>query len=91
MNAMPPRTSWLAATSLAFGILAYLVLPGIGALVAVILGHSAHSGIRRLPPGSVEGDGMALAGLILGWIQIVLVIVVVGLVSLALALARNLR
>jgi hypothetical protein len=70
MNTVYPRTSSLAVVSLIFGILAYVFLPGIGALVAVICGHSARSEIRRSPPGSIEGDGMALAGLILGWIQI---------------------
>lgn len=70
MNTVYPRTNSLAVVSLVFGILAYVCLPGLGALVAVICGHSARSEIRHAPPGSVEGDGMALAGLILGWLQL---------------------
>ena len=70
MNTVYPRTSSLAIVSLIFGILAYVFLPFLGALIAVICGHSARSEIRRAPPGAIEGDGLALAGLILGWIQL---------------------
>ena len=70
MNTVYPRTNSLAIVSLIFGILAYVFLPFLGALIAVICGHSARSEIRRAPPGSIEGDGLALAGLILGWIQL---------------------
>jgi hypothetical protein len=85
MNTVYPRTSSLATVSLIFGILAYIFLPGIGALVAVICGHSARAEIRRAPPGTIEGDGLALAGLILGWIQIVCGIIALGfLILLAL-------
>jgi hypothetical protein len=85
MNTVYPRTSSLAVISLIFGILAYVFLPGIGALVAVICGHSARAEIRRSPPGSIEGDGMALAGLILGWIQIACAIIAILLAILIIA------
>ncbi len=85
MNTVYPRTSSLAVVSLIFGVLAYVFLPGVGALVAVICGHSARSEIRRSPPGSIEGDGMALAGLILGWIQIACVVVAVAFAALFIA------
>lgn len=70
MNTVYPRTSSMAIVSLIFGILGYTFLPFVGALIAVICGHSARSEIRRAPPGSLDGDGLALAGLILGWIQL---------------------
>ncbi|MGH8125005.1 MAG: DUF4190 domain-containing protein [Rhodanobacteraceae bacterium] len=82
MDTVYRRTSSLAVASLVFGVLGYVCLPGIGALVAVICGHSARSDIRRAPPGSVEGDGMALAGLILGWIQIGVGLALLGLFAL---------
>ncbi len=87
MNTAYPRTNSLAIVSLVFGILAWVppVLPFIGALVAVVCGHAARSEIRRAPPGTVEGDGMALAGLILGWIQIALAIIALGVFLLFLA------
>ncbi|MGH8114279.1 MAG: DUF4190 domain-containing protein [Rhodanobacteraceae bacterium] len=84
MNTIYPRTSSLAVVSLVFGVLAYFFLPGVGALVAVICGHSARSEIRRAPPGTIEGDGMALAGLILGWIQLACAIVAIGVAILIL-------
>ncbi len=66
-------TSTLAVVSLVFGILAWCVLPFIGALVAIICGHLARSEIRRSPVDTrVEGDGMAIAGLVLGYAQLAL-------------------
>lgn len=85
MNTVYPRTSSLAVVSLIFGVLAYVFLPFVGALVAVICGHAARSEIRRAPPGTFDGDGLALAGLILGWIQIGIAVLVVGFLVLALA------
>lgn len=84
MNTVYPRTSSLAIVSLIFGILAYLFLPFLGALVAVICGHSARSEIRRAPPGTIEGDGLALAGLILGWIQLACTFIAIVFVVLVL-------
>jgi hypothetical protein len=72
MNSIPARTSTMAVLSLVFGIVCWVALPFIGALAAVICGHSARGEIRRAPPGTIEGDGMALAGLILGWVHLVI-------------------
>jgi len=91
MNTVYPRTSSLAIVSLIFGILAYVFLPFVGALIAVICGHSARSEIRRAPPGSLNGDGLALAGLILGRIQLAFTAIAVVFFVLVLfgALAFN--
>lgn len=70
MNTTVPRTSTTAVVSLIFGIVAWVALPFLGALIAVITGHVARSEIRHAPAASVEGDGMALAGLILGYVQL---------------------
>ncbi len=72
MNAVIPRTSTAAVLSLVFGILCWFVLPFVGALVAVICGHTARSEIRRAPRGVIEGEGLATAGLILGWLHLAL-------------------
>ncbi|MDY0021074.1 DUF4190 domain-containing protein [Arenimonas caeni] len=66
-------TSGLAVASLVGGILGWTLLPLLGSLVAVITGHMARAEIRRAQ-GQMEGDGMALAGLILGWIAIGLMV-----------------
>ena len=71
MNAVVRQTSTAAVLSLVFGILGWIALPFIGSIVAIICGHMARSEIRRAPPNSVEGDGMAIAGLILGWSMLI--------------------
>ena len=61
-------TSVLAITSLVSGILGWTLLPFLGSLAAVICGHMARAEIRRDP--TIDGDGMAIAGLVLGWVSI---------------------
>lgn len=78
MDAMPRQTSVLAVLSLVFGILGWTLLPGLGAIVAVVTGHIARAEIRRAPQ-TLEGDGLAIAGLVLGWLGIVLGIALVAL------------
>jgi len=74
-------TSNMAIVSLVFGILSWIVLPFIGAIVAVVCGHMARSEIRHAPvDAALEGDGMAVAGMVLGYLHLALV--VVGLVIL---------
>ena len=73
MNSVIPRTSTMAVISLIFGILCWVGLPFIGAVVAVICGHAARAEIRRVPPGTIDGDGMAVAGLILGWVHLIFI------------------
>jgi hypothetical protein len=64
-------TSTAAIISLVAGILAWLALPLVGALAAVIAGHIARSEIRQ-SAGALQGDGLAVAGLVLGYLQFVL-------------------
>jgi len=81
----PASTSSLAIISLVFGILAWCALPCFGAVVAVICGHLARSEIRHASPDAhVGGDGMALAGLILGYMQLIAgaMLVVLGIALL---------
>jgi hypothetical protein len=69
---LPPvvRTSTLAIISLIGGITGWTILPFLGAIVAVITGHMAHSEINK-SGGMITGKGMATAGLILGYLAIV--------------------
>lgn len=78
------RTSGTAVASLIFGILSWVVLPFIGAILAVALGHSARREISRAAPGTIEGDGMAIAGLILGWTHLALILLAIVCVFLFL-------
>ena len=66
-------TSGMAITALIFGIGGLTFLPLLGSLIAVILGPMARSDIRRRSD-QVTGDGIALVGLVLGWIGIGLTI-----------------
>lgn len=65
------QTSPLAIVSLVFGLLGWSVLPLIGSMVAVVTGHLARAEVRR-PPERYEGDGLAIAGLILGYTAVAL-------------------
>ncbi len=76
-----PQTSTLAVVSLVMGIISWFVLPLLGPIVAVITGHMARGEIRRSPT-RIEGDGMAIAGLILGYLQLALI--VLGLIVVVL-------
>ncbi|MEW6569483.1 MAG: DUF4190 domain-containing protein [Chloroflexota bacterium] len=74
---MPPvapvsQTSTLAIVSLVMGILGWFLLPIVGAIAAIVTGHMAKSQIR-VSIGSLTGDGLATAGLVLGYVQVVLV------------------
>ncbi|MCX8062318.1 MAG: DUF4190 domain-containing protein [Anaerolineales bacterium] len=66
-----PPTSSMAIVSLVAGILGLSLFPFIGSIVAVITGNMAKNEIRD-SRGALGGEGLAKAGVILGWIGIVL-------------------
>lgn len=70
-----------AIASMILGICSYLCFGLLASIPAVVLGHIALSKIKQ-SSGSLEGRGMALAGLILGYINIgifvLLLILIVG-------------
>lgn len=68
---MPPRTNGLAIAAL---VLSIVNLCGIGSLLAVIFGTKARREIRE-SGGAQTGDGMALAGTIIGAIGLVAIVV----------------
>ena len=82
-------TSRWAATSLVFGIAGLLLLPLIGAIIAIICGHLARREIRRTPVGSVEGNGLAITGLVLGYAQCLLSVALVFVMYFALDLSES--
>jgi hypothetical protein len=71
-NVLP--TSTLAMISLIAGILGFTMLPIIGSIVAILTGYSARKETRAVP-ALAGGDGLATAGIIMGWIQIGLTVV----------------
>ncbi len=77
MDAKP--TNSLAVVSLVCGIAAWLGIPILGSIAAVVTGHLAR-GQLRARPGAESGEGLALAGLILGYANLALgcIAVIVG-------------
>jgi uncharacterized membrane protein len=75
------HTNGMAIASLVCGIGQVFALFPAG-VAAVILGHMAR---RRIRQTGEQGDGMAVAGLILGYIGIVLTVLLVLLVVVAVA------
>ena len=71
-NALPSST--LAIVSLVSAILGFSFLPVIGGIVALITGYMARNETRSIPP-KASGDGMATAGIIMGWVQLGLLVV----------------
>lgn len=67
------KTSTLAIISLVAGILGWTLLPFLGTVAAIITGHMARGEIRR-SNGTLDGDGMAMIGLVLGWLQVILTV-----------------
>ena len=73
-------TSTLAIVSLIGGILGFTAMPVLGTIVALITGYMARKETRAVPP-TAGGDGMATAGIIMGWVQVGLT--VLGLCCMA--------
>ncbi|MFO7764356.1 MAG: DUF4190 domain-containing protein [Wenzhouxiangellaceae bacterium] len=84
----PPRTCSTAIVSLIFGILAWFALPLIGAIVAVIAGDIARREIRA-SRGDLDGDGLAVAGLVLGWIQLGIFLLMIAVVMLVVSVGST--
>ena len=77
-----PPANGLAIASLILAISAFVALPLIGSIGGVVCGHMARSQLRRT--GYAErGDGLALAGVIIGWVGIAFY---VGMIALLVAL-----
>ena len=67
-------TSTLAIVSLVSAILGFTFVPLVGTVVALITGYMARNETRAIPP-RVSGDGLATAGIIMGWIQVGLIVI----------------
>lgn len=77
----PGRVSRVAILSLACGVLGWIALPIVGAIAAILSGHCAQRAIRR-SPGALYGNGFATSGLALGYAQLFLIAMLVGMTHL---------
>lgn len=62
-----PKTNTLAIVSLVSAIAAWVIVPVIGSIVAVITGHMS---LKQLKTNGEGGRGLALSGTIVGWVGI---------------------
>jgi hypothetical protein len=89
MTSAPPSTgvknSTMAIVSLIAGIVGLTLLPLIGSVTALITGYMARKEIRE-SAGAISGDGMALAGVIMGWIGVAFAVFGLCVACLVLAL-----
>jgi hypothetical protein len=71
-NVLP--TSTLAIISLVAGILGFTILPVVGGIAALLTGYAARKETRATP-ALASGDGLATAGIVMGWIQLALAVI----------------
>ncbi|NIM93533.1 MAG: DUF4190 domain-containing protein [Anaerolineales bacterium] len=75
------QTSTLAIVSLVTGLLSYVIIPIVGAIAAIITGNMAKKEIRE-SEGSITGDGLATAGVILGYVNIFFIFIPICIIIL---------
>jgi competence protein ComGC len=85
MNTLPPlpdspRNSGFAIWSLVLGILSVVCFYIFTAIPAVICGHVALSRIKR-SGGALGGNGLAIAGLVTGYLAIAMSILIIPLLA----------
>lgn len=74
------KTNTMAIVSVIAGALGWFAAPVLASIVAVITGHMARSQIRA-SGGTENGDGLAVAGLVLGYVSLLLgLIALIGVV-----------
>ena len=76
-----PDVSGLAIASMVLGILGLFI--GIPAIPAIICGHYSLTAIKR-SAGDLSGRGMAVAGLVMGYITLLMIVIIGGLAAVAL-------
>lgn len=80
---MAPSTSGYAIASLVCAILGWVGFPVIGSIAGAIFGHIALNEIRR-SEGRLQGHGLALAGLIISYATLALLVLAVVVVIFVL-------
>ena len=79
----------MALASLILGILGWTIIPTIGSIAAIITGHMAKNEIKS-SMGALGGDGMATAGLVLGYTNIAIglcvCLVMAGMMAMGVAI-----
>lgn len=85
LQVVPPApTNGMAVASLVFGILGWVMVPVLAPVLAIIFGHVARAQIRATGQG---GGGMAVAGLILGYVNLALAVIALGVLIILVVIA----
>ena len=82
-------TSGNAIASMVLGIVGLVFFPLVPSILAIVLGRSAKRDIRERP--GLAGEGMATAGIVLGWVGVALVVIGVVLVLLLVSTASQIE
>jgi hypothetical protein len=85
-----PQTDGKAIGALIASIASFVICPFIPAVVGVILAGQSARAIRE-SNGRLSGEGLAMAAKVIGWINIVLCVLGVGLVILSVAIGSTSR
>jgi hypothetical protein len=83
MQYAPPETDGKAVGSLILGILAIFPFGLLAGIPAVVLGHMSKSSIAR-SRGRLKGEGMATAGLVMGYVSVAIIPLIVILAAIAI-------
>lgn len=83
-----PQTNGMAIASLVSGILGLTFVFGIGAVLALVFGYVARGQIKR-SQGQQTGSGLAIAGIVMGWIGVVITILFIAFVVAGFVFAFN--
>ena len=74
--------------SLILSISSFVALPLIGSIGGVVCGHMARSRLRQAGYAS-EGNGLALAGVIIGWVGIAFYVGILALILVAIGFSAS--
>lgn len=77
-----PPTNVMTVWSLVSSILGITLLPGLGSVAGIVLGHIAMSQLKRT---GESGRGLAIAGLVVGYSGIVIIGLIVAAILYAAA------
>lgn len=82
----PTQTNGMAIASLVVSIVSITVCCGLTGIVGAILGHVAR---KQINERNESGGGMALAGIIVGWIGFAIALLVIAFYAIIFILAAN--
>ena len=87
----PPAegTSGNAIASLVLGIAGLVIFPLVPSILAIFLGRSAKRDIRQRP--GLGGEGLATAGIVLGWVGVALIALAVVLFVMLVTTASQIE